>query len=221
MTKVSTGAMALAIGWVLGGGGCSVGGGHTHPGASAGVEEERKVDTFGAVHLEGVFESMVVVGSPQQVLVQGTPEAVREVATTVSDGELKIQFTKRRRVRREQVRVIVVTPELTSLTAAGTLVLNVDGLRGPTFDLTVQGTTKTNLEGEVDTLTAELSGAASLDSLDLLAQAVDIEISGTGVANVTALARLDAAIDGTGRVRYRGDPTVKRSISGVGRIGPF
>lgn len=221
MTKVGTGAMALAIGWALGGGGCTVGGGHTHPEASTGAEQERKLDTFSVVRLEGAFEAQIFVGSPQQVLVQGDPEAVRNVATTVSDGELKVHFTKHRRMRRDDVRVIVVTPELTALTAAGALVLKVDGLRGPAFDLTVQGTTNTHLEGEVDMLTAELSGAASLNSLDLLAQAVDIEINGTGVANVTALARLDAEIDGTGRVRYRGDPTVKKSISGIGRISPF
>jgi len=220
MTKLATGALAMAVGWGLGGGGCTLNRGPAHA-RHAEIAQDRNVSEFRSIGLEGAFHLDVAVGSPQRVSLEGKAGVLEHVVTSVEDGQLTIQFDAGKLPRAADVRVTIVTPQLAAVQAEGAAELDIVGLNGPDLSLEVEGATRARLGGEVEALSVELVGAGSLDALDLLAQSVDIAIVGAGVANVTAVAQLDAEIAGTGRVRYRGDPAVAKTVHGVGRVRRF
>ena len=117
--------------------------------------------------------------------------------------------------------VHIVAPSIEAIETSGATELDVAGLRGQSFALEVNGSTRASLDGEVTALRAEINGTGELDSTDLLAQSVAVEVNGTGQADVTALEQLDAEVNGAGRIRYRGTPKVAKAIHGVGRVRPF
>jgi len=45
-----------------------------------------------------------------------------------------------------------------------------------------------------------------------------VGISGTGSAHVRVSEQLDARVSGVGSIVYSGNPSVRKSVSGVGRI---
>lgn len=84
------------------------------------------------------------------------------------------------------------------------------------LDLT--GASECDIRGKVDELRMQLSGAGDFDAFDLVAQDVEIDMSGAGSARVYATEQLDVSISGAGTVKYRGDPDVHKQISGLGSL---
>ena len=75
------------------------------------------------------------------------------------------------------------------------------------------------LEGAVDELLADTSGASDLKARALQARVVQISITGAGSAVVNATDTLRVAITGAGDVTYFGNPkTVEKHITGAGSI---
>lgn len=201
--------------------GCSPAIGGSYPGSGPQVQQDRDVTEFSSVRLEGAFDAQLSIGSPRKVTLEGAFDSVSEIDVKVDrDGELVVRMPPKFKSLRG-IRVSIVAPALTGVEVDGATILAIDGLRGPSFDLEVNGATMARLDGEVDALMAELNGAAELDSTELIAQSVDVAVNGAGKADVTALAHLEAEINGAGRVRYRGTPTVDKAVHGAGRVRPF
>jgi hypothetical protein len=70
----------------------------------------------------------------------------------------------------------------------------------------------------VDKFRVHLSGAGDIDAGDLIAQDVEVDLSGAGGARVYAKEMLDVSISGMGSVRYRGEPQIRKNISGLGSL---
>ena len=63
------------------------------------------------------------------------------------------------------------------------------------------------------------SGAGDVNARELDADEVDVNISGAGDVEVTALKRIDARISGVGEIDYWGRPEKERTrVSGIGDI---
>jgi hypothetical protein len=64
-----------------------------------------------------------------------------------------------------------------------------------------------------------VTGAGHIKAADLLAHEAVVSIQGAGAVSVDADRSVDASIEGTGSIRYRGNPAhVTRSIAGIGSI---
>ena len=84
--------------------------------------------------------------------------------------------------------------------------------------LDMSGASECDFRGKVNELRVQLSGAGDVDALDLIADDVEIDLSGAGGARVYAKEKLDVSISGVGSVRYRGEPDIHKSISGLGSL---
>ena len=65
---------------------------------------------------------------------------------------------------------------------------------------------------------SEINGSGEVHSFNLLSEATEVEINGSGNAEVFASKQLNVSISGSGDVQYKGSPVVNQSISGVGHI---
>ncbi len=81
-----------------------------------------------------------------------------------------------------------------------------------------EGGVSYNLEGICRTLDARVSGAAYIDAEELKCKDVSIKIEGVGAAHVYATDYLNASIEGVGKIRYKGDPEVRKNIGGIGFV---
>ena len=91
-------------------------------------------------------------------------------------------------------------------------------LNAPDVVADLSGACSVDLRGKTKNVDLEGSGASEFKCGDLLAENVDVSISGAGEADVYASVKLDASVSGAGSIRYKGNPTVNQRTSGAGSV---
>lgn len=214
------------------------GDGVTIAGVGELVTAEYKVGEYEAVDLRGSL-NVVYSSAPSDTVTVSLQENLREhLDVRVESGVLIVDASKFVVVFDKQPTVTISRPGLSSMSISGAVDMNrSDTLTAPKFSLNVSGGCSIDMALAVDELTINVSGAASL-KLFGQAQRFSAETSGAGDINAKELktisARfimsgasdasidcqdsLDVTINGAGSLKYRGSPSVRQSISGVGSV---
>ena len=126
---------------------------------------------------------------------------------------------------REQIRpthgitVSIASPTREAAKIRGAVKLAASQLTGPRFALEGTGASRVSLDGNIDQLLADVTGASDLKAGALQTKTAEISIQGAGDAEVAVAEKLKVAIAGAGKVSYSGDPpTIEKHISGVGSL---
>jgi hypothetical protein len=92
-------------------------------------------------------------------------------------------------------------------------------LSGPIFALESKGASEVTLDGNVDRLLVDMTGASQLAAAGLQAKTAEISTTGAGDAEVAVTDTLKVVITGAGKVTYAGNPpTIKKQITGAGSV---
>jgi hypothetical protein len=92
-------------------------------------------------------------------------------------------------------------------------------LSEPSFALESKGASQVSLDGNIERLLVDMTGASQLAADGLQAKTAEISTTGAGDADVTVTDTLKVAITGAGKVTYSGNPpTIKKQITGAGSI---
>jgi len=92
-------------------------------------------------------------------------------------------------------------------------------LSGPLFALEAKGASEVALDGSIDRLLVDMTGASQLAADRLQARTAEISTTGAGNADVAVSDTLKVVITGAGKVTYSGNPpTIKKQITGAGSI---
>lgn len=85
----------------------------------------------------------------------------------------------------------------------------------------VQGSGDISASGRCSTLDLRISGSGDFSGRDLTAEKAVVKIAGSGDVKIYAEKELEAAISGSGDIRYWGKPAInKQDVSGSGNIRP-
>jgi hypothetical protein len=180
--------------------------------------ENRPLGAFSKLDVAGAASVDLEIGTATSLAITTDDNLLPLIETKVDGGTLHIRPTQNYHSNLG-VKVTITTPTLEGIDLSGAVDLQARGLDTPTLALNISGVGHANLAGKTNSFAAQLSGAAAIDTDNLAAQNVKIDISGTGAAKVCATASLDATISGAGSVHYSGHPAqVKKSVSGVGSI---
>lgn len=85
-------------------------------------------------------------------------------------------------------------------------------------DTSLQGSGDINLEGKADTQEVNVDGSGKYLAGDLETTSADIGISGSAEVTVWVRDELNARVNGSGNIRYYGQPEIDQSGSGSGTI---
>ncbi|MBN2169745.1 MAG: DUF2807 domain-containing protein [Candidatus Krumholzibacteriota bacterium] len=92
-------------------------------------------------------------------------------------------------------------------------------LAAGTLDVTISGSGDVEMDGRVDAQRIRISGSGNYDAARLRSDAASASISGSGSIVIWVRERLEAGISGSGDIRYRGDPRLRRrGVTGSGDI---
>ena len=72
----------------------------------------------------------------------------------------------------------------------------------------------------LSTSLVSIGGSGEFFGREPTATAAEVEISGSGAVDVSAVDRLDAVVSGSGDVVYWGRPAVSEDVSGSGTVEP-
>lgn len=169
-----------------------------------------------------------------------TDENIFSLLDIKSDStSLSIKVEGNKKLNPSKLEIYTNSPELTKVVIAGNVNTLLKGnVRTPelTFELygagdfvsdslicnsivsKVYGISRVKLIGKTGKIECHISGKSSTDTENLLADSVVCIGEGMGSFRVHAYKYLKAQISGMGTVKYKGNPTVDKEVSGLGKV---
>ena len=140
------------------------------------------------------------------------------VENRVSDKTLRLRTRERLRPT-HGIKVIVSSTNLNGADLSGAVDLIAKQVSGPKFYLQSRGASDVTVDGNVEQLLADMTGASDLKAKGLQAKTVEISTTGAASAYVSATDTLRVSITGAGDVTYYGNPkTIEKHVTGAGSI---
>jgi len=179
--------------------------------------EERSLVSFVNLDAGGAFEIEWQNGSPA-LRITTDENLLRYVESNVSDDTLHLR-TRGHIWPTHGIKVVISSPTRAGGKIRGAVKLTAKQLSGPIFALEAKGASRVSLDGSVDRLLVDMTGASQLTAAGLQAKTAEISTTGAGDAEVAVSDMLKVAITGAGKVTYSGNPpTIKKQITGAGSI---
>ncbi|HYA66818.1 MAG TPA: head GIN domain-containing protein, partial [Burkholderiaceae bacterium] len=104
------------------------------------------------------------------------------------------------------------------ITLAGPGDVHVESLHSASVVVRLQGGGSVRLSGTSAQQDYFIEGAGEVDADELVGRAVVVRAAGSGKAKIWATESLLVDINGSGDVRYRGQPALTSSVRGTGRL---
>lgn len=189
------------------------------PATGSGVRASvtRDVGTFHSVEIDVAADARVRIGQFPSVTLSGDDDLLEHVTTEVRRGRLRVALDEDVRFR-EPLRIEIVAPRMTELVVAGSGDIELENVREPELTVAIEGSGDVVASGEVGQLSASTAGSGVLRLQELRAREAHVSIHGSGGARVHVTQALRYRIDGSGDVRYAGDPELSGGISGSGSV---
>lgn len=200
--------------------------------------QELNIDDFTGIHLAISAEVRIRQGSPQSVSIDAQQNIIDLIETDVNDGIWKIKTSENIR-NHKPIQIDITVSELayakisgsgniigeTAFTNADDFATGISGsgdirleVQADEISASISGSGDIELSGSADELTIGVSGAGDIDAEDLVAQDVEVRVSGSGDCRVHAASELDVRVSGSGDVKYKGSPRVTSRVSGSGDL---
>ncbi len=117
------------------------------------------------------------------------------------------------------IKVVISSPTRAGAKLSGAVKLTATQIAGPKFALESTGAAHVNLDGSIDELLADMTGASDLNAKGLQTKTAELSTTGAADAEIAVSETLKVAITGAGKVSYSGNPkTIEKHISGAGSI---
>ena len=201
------------------------------------VSSDLNLGDFHSLRVDCEADVYLTQGSERSVRVEIDQNLLNEVDTDIRNGEWEIDFDECvRNVTRFDV--FITMPDIKSLTISGSgrvvsenvieenfLDLNIRGsgsmdiaYEGADLNTDISGSGDFLLEGVAENFGVRISGSGDVRAFNLDTEVTDINISGSGDAEVRVEESLRVRISGSGNVFYKGDPSLDINITGSGDV---
>ena len=179
--------------------------------------EERQVGAFANLDAGGAFEIEWESGSPA-LRITTDENLLPYIENNVSDDTLRMR-TREHVWPTHGIKVVISSPTRKGGRIQGAVKLTAKQLGGPIFALESKGASQVTLDGSIDRLLVDMTGASQLAADGLQAKTAEISTTGAGDAEVAVTDTLNVIITGAGKVTYSGNPaTINKQITGAGSI---
>lgn len=210
MKKLTFSAFALALLLT----GCGLGG---IRGNGQIVTDQRTIGDFNELEAGGMFEIDWRDG-PAGLSITTDQNLLEDIESQVSDNHLRLR-THGHFWPTRGVKVIVSSPTRNGARLSGAVDLTAKQLAGAKFYFESTGAAKLRLDGAVDELLADMTGASELDAANLHTKTAEISTTGAADADLNVSDSLKVSITGAGKVTYSGNPPhIEKHITGAGSI---
>lgn len=211
------------------------------------ISEKRELGEINRVSMRGIGKLFVSQGKEQSVTIEGDKLAVSRITTNVVDGKLTIDVGRDwvekisagfDFLSENDIRITLIVKELKELEVTGAADIEVTGvntkeldlkligasnvkvleLKADTIKTEIPGAGKVLVEGKVKDQSVTLAGAGNFAGHRLESDTAKVVLSGVGSAQLWVKKELEVTIAGVGSVEYYGTPTVKQSLTMLGKV---
>jgi hypothetical protein len=179
--------------------------------------DERTISAFADIDASGAFVIEWQNGAPT-LRITTDQNLLPYIESHISGDTLYLR-TREQIWPTHGIKVVISSPARTGARISGAVKLTAKQLTGPRFALEATGASRVSLEGNVDGLLADMTGASELAASGLQTKTAEISTAGAAHVEITVSETLKVAITGAGKVTYSGNPpTVEKHITGAGSI---
>ena len=182
------------------------------------ISDYRELNNFTSLDLSGSIDININYSDNYSCTVIGDDNLIPFIKTEVINNNLKILINKSYSSTVGLV-VNVNTPEYDTVLISGSGDSNIVDFKGNNLTLNISGSGDITANGDVQTLKAKINGSGDILATKLKSKSATIEINGSGDAIIWAENLIIAKINGSGDIKYYGNPTnVESNINGSGDI---
>lgn len=166
--------------------------------------------------IDGVRPTMPIdyrISMPMLVVAETSGSGSLRVRDVAGHADLRLAIVGAGRIDLAGAAVNDVTVDVD-----GSGIVSVDALAARSLRVTIAGSGHVAAHGSVDHAAVELVGGGQFRGSRLRTATAAVQITGVGQAIVWPLERLDARVNGAGRVLYLGDPVVEHIVQGQGQV---
>lgn len=203
------------------------------------VSDNRAISGFEGVETYGSFDVEVSTG-PHAVVIEADQNLQEYIDVHVEDGLLQVSNKEGFDLDPSRtIKVLVTAPEYKAVRSSGSgNITSRNEIKGArSLNIAISGSGNVNMTVAADNLEAEISGSGSITlagtandfkssssgsgdvkAMNLKTGSADIDIAGSGSAEIFVTDKLDVEIAGSGDVRYKGGAKLSSSVSGSGSV---
>src|SRR6266516_285897 len=179
--------------------------------------DQRTISSFANIDAGGTFQIEWKSGTPALSIT--TDENLLPYIDNQSSGDTLRLRTHEQIWPTHGIKVVISSPTRTGAKISGAVKLTANQLSGPRFAMESTGAAEVKLDGNIDELLADMTGASELHAGGLQTKTTEISTTGAADAETAVSETLKVAITGAGKVSYSGNPkTIEKHISGAGSI---
>jgi hypothetical protein len=179
--------------------------------------DQRTISAFATVDASGVFTIEWRNGAPA-LSITTDENLLPYIENHISGDTLRLR-THEQIWPTHGITVVISSPTRAGARISGAVKLTANQISGPKFALESTGAAQVKLDGNVDELLADMTGASDLNASDLQTKTIEISTTGAADAEIAVSEILKVAITGAGKVSYSGNPkTIEKHITGAGSI---
>ncbi|MDA0351824.1 MAG: DUF2807 domain-containing protein [Chloroflexi bacterium] len=167
------------------------------------VTETRGLSDFTSLRVSAALRVEVTNGPPA-VEIHFDDNLIGRVEATVRAGQLRLTCSDCSPSTGALIRV--TTHALTTLDVGGASRVTLRGLDAPRFDLILSGASLAIIDGAVEALSIEGSGASRLDGVNLVTSALQLDLSGATQVDLQVTTRVTGELSGASRLNFTGSP---------------
>ncbi|MGQ0738249.1 MAG: head GIN domain-containing protein [Bacteroidota bacterium] len=203
--------------------------------------ETRDEKGFESIEINGAIKVFVKQDSAYSVKVEADENLQQHIEVYMNKNTLIIGPENGYNLKPSQsVKVYVSGPSLRRfdvsgassiesegrITSADELYIDLSGaseasmdVKSPLVGVEVSGASSATLSGETKDLRVDGTGASKAKCFDLMAENVQVKLSGASHAQVFASVKLKADASGASHIKYKGNAEVTQETSGAGSVG--
>jgi hypothetical protein len=179
--------------------------------------DERTISAFANIDASGAFQIEWKNGAPA-LSITTDENLLSYIDNHISGDTLRLR-THEQIWPTHGIKVVISSPTRAGVKLSGAVKLTATQIAGPKFALESTGAAHVNLDGSIDELLADMTGASDLNASGLQTKTAEISTTGAADAEIAVGEILKVAITGAGKVSYSGNPkTIEKHISGAGSI---
>ena len=182
------------------------------------ISESRELNNFTSIILLGSIDVNIKTSESNNCVVVADDNLIPFIKTEVVNNKLNISLNESY-ASEEKLVVNINTPNYDEVSLSGSGNINILDFKNNNLSLNISGSGNITGNGEVETLVVKINGSGNLMSKEIKSKFATITINGSGDAEVFASDSISAKINGSGNIKYFGNPeNVDSIINGSGDI---
>jgi len=201
------------------------------------TSEERQVSGIGSISTGSSINLIIEQTGSESIRVEATENIIPDIITEMVNGELQITLKPVSFIGIRPINCFVSIKDLNAIKVSSSATVKCDNLKTENLsvqmassskgilmvdvknlDLKIASSANLTISGNADSQTIIVNSSGNLDAFNLESKDCKIEVNSSGSANINVSGNLDAKINSSARLNYKGSPKVNSDISSSGSL---